>query len=156
MEMADFLTPDRVLLDVRARDKAQLIAEIARNFARSVPSVEAGAVEGALLAREELGSTGLGGGFALPHAQIEDLEGYLGLFLRLAKPIDFRAVDGNPVGVVFALLTPAQLAVSHVSVLATISRRFRDSGLVEKLHEVKSPGDAYTLLIEGYSTAQVG
>jgi PTS system nitrogen regulatory IIA component len=135
-----------VLLDVRARDKAQLIAEIARSFARSVPSVEAGAVEAALLAREELGSTGLGGGFALPHAQIENLESYLGMFLRLAKPIDFRAVDGDPVGVVFALLTPAQLAVSHVSVLARISRRFRDSNLVAKLRQVKSSVDAYGLL----------
>src|SRR5690242_10369466 len=101
--------------------KAQLIGKIARNFARSVPAVEAGAVEAALLAREELGSTSLGGGFALPHAQIEDLEGYLGMFLWLAKPIGFCAVDGNPVGMVFALLTPGALAVSHVSVLATIS-----------------------------------
>jgi len=146
MDMADFLSPDRVLLDVRARDKAQLIAEIARDFARAVPSLKAEAVEAALLAREALGSTGLGGGFALPHAQVENLENYLGMFVRLAKPIDFRAVDGNPVGVVFALLTPAALAVSHVSVLATISRRFRDSHLVAKLRQVKSPADAYGLL----------
>ena len=149
MDMADILTPDRVLLDVRVRDKAQLIAEIARTFARSVPAVNAGAVEAALLAREALGSTGLGGGFALPHAQIENLDNYLGIFLRLAKSIDFRAIDGNPVGVVFALLPPAQLAVSHVSVLATISRRFRDSGLVAKLRKVKSPEYVYTLLTEG-------
>lgn len=148
MEIVDFLTPARVFLDVRVRDKAQLIAEIARNFARSVPSVKAEAVEAALLARERLGSTGLGGGFALPHARVDGLESYLGMFLRLAKPIEFQAVDGRPVSVVFALLTPEEKDASHVGALAAISRRFRDGALVAKLRPVKSSVDAYSLLIE--------
>ena len=85
------------LLDVRPRDKSQLIGEVARAFGRLVPGLTPEAVEAALLAREQLGSTGLGAGFALPHARIEGLGGYLGLFVRLAKPIDFDAIDGKPV-----------------------------------------------------------
>jgi nitrogen PTS system EIIA component len=146
MDISDFLAPERVLLDVRARDKAHLMAEIARSFAHQVPSVRADAIEAALLAREQLGSTGLGGGFALPHARIEGLAAYRGMFLRLAKPIAFQAIDGAPVGVVFALLTPEKQEASHVGALAAISRRFRDAALVARLRQARSPVEAYDVL----------
>ncbi|HEY1412050.1 MAG TPA: PTS sugar transporter subunit IIA [Rhodopila sp.] len=146
MEISDFLTPDRVVLDVRCRDKGQLVGEIARGFARSVPALRAETVEAALLAREQLGSTGLGGGFALPHARIEGLSGYLGLFMRLAKPVDFVAIDDKPVTLVFVLLIPFESAVPHVAALAAISRRFRDAALVANLRAAKAPAEAYRLL----------
>jgi PTS system nitrogen regulatory IIA component len=146
MDILEFLTPERVLLDVRARDKAQLIGEIGRLFARLVPGLQAEAVEAALLAREQLGSTGLGGGFALPHARIEGLDGFLGLFVRLAKPVDFAAIDDKPVTLVFVLLIPSEGAVAHVAALAAISRRFRDAALVASLRAVKTPAEAYGFL----------
>ena len=146
MEIADFLTPDRVLLDVRSRDKKQLLGEIARAFARSATRLRPDAVETALLAREQLGSTGLGAGFALPHARIEGLESYLCLFARLAKPIAFDAVDGKPVVLVFTLLIPPETPTPHVTVLAAISRRFRDGGLTDNLRRTKTPMEAYGLL----------
>jgi PTS system nitrogen regulatory IIA component len=146
MEITEFLTPDRVLLDMRPRDKVQLMGEIARHFARSVPGLRAEAVETALLAREQLGSTGLGSGFALPHARIEGLGAYLGLFVRLAKPIEFEAIDGKPVQLVFVLLIPAETDVPHVAALAAISRRFRDTGLVTKLGKVKTQVEAFGFL----------
>jgi nitrogen PTS system EIIA component len=146
MDISDFLTPERVLLDVRARDKAHLLAEIAWAFARSVPSVNGNAIDAALLAREQLGSTGLGGGFALPHARIDGLTDYLGMFLRLAKPIAFQAIDGNPVDVVFVLLAPEKKEASHVGALAAISRRFRDAAVAERLRQAKSPVEAYNFL----------
>ena len=97
MEISEFLTPERVMLDVRVRDKNQLVNDAARAFGRLVPDLAPEAVQAALLAREQLGSTGLGVGFALPHARIEGLESFLGLFARLAKPIDFDlAVDDAP------------------------------------------------------------
>jgi len=147
MEIADFLTPDRVLLDVRSRDKGQLIGEVARNFARLVPALKPQTVETALLAREQLGSTGLGAGFALPHARIEGLDAYLGLFVRLAKPIDFDAIDGKPVQLVFVLLIPAETA-THVAALAAISRRFRDAARVAKLRKAETHAAAYGALTE--------
>jgi PTS system nitrogen regulatory IIA component len=146
MEIADFLTPDRVILDARSRDKAQLIAEVARNFGRLVPALKPEMVETALLAREQLGSTGLGTGFALPHARIEGLNAYLGLFVRLAKPIDFDAIDGKPVRLVFVLLIPPETAISHVAALAAISRRFRDAMFVADLSIAKTQDAAYVLL----------
>jgi len=148
MEITDFLKPDRVMLDVRARDKTQLISEIARSLGKLVPNLPAAAVEAALLAREQLGSTGLGAGFALPHARIEGLESFVGLFVRLAKPIEFDAIDGKPVTLVFALLIPADGAASHVAALAAISRRFRDTSLVARLRRSKTPVDAYGFLTD--------
>jgi PTS system nitrogen regulatory IIA component len=146
MEITDFLTADRVILDARARDKRQLLGEIARHFGRLVKDLRPEAVETALVAREQLGSTGLGAGFALPHARIEGLDAYLGLFVRLAKPIDFDAIDGKPVRLVFVLLIPPDGPVSHVAALAAISRRFRDAELVGKLAKAETPALAYGLL----------
>jgi PTS system nitrogen regulatory IIA component len=148
MEISEFLTPDRVLVDVRSRDKGQLIGEIARLFARTVPALNPETVESALLAREQLGSTGLGAGFALPHARIDGLGTYLGLFVRLLKPVDFDAIDGKPVQLVFALLIPFESATSHVAALAAISRRFRDAALVSRLRKAETQAEVYGTLTE--------
>lgn len=148
MEISEFLTPDRVLLDVRSRDKGQLIGEIARMFGRLVPALSPETIESALLAREQLGSTGLGAGFALPHARIEGLDAYVGLFVRLVRPIDFEAIDGKPVQLVFVLLIPFDSATSHVAALAAISRRFRDAALVAKLRKAETQAEAYGFLTQ--------
>jgi PTS system nitrogen regulatory IIA component len=148
MDISDFLTPGRVILDLRPRDKSQLMAEIARRFGRLMPGLRPEAVEAALLAREELGSTGLGNGFALPHARIEGLTEYLGMFVRLAKPINFLAIDAKPVCIVFVLLIPSETAVPHVAALAAISRRFHDSGLLAKLSNAETQTSAYGLLTD--------
>ncbi|HBK06985.1 MAG TPA: hypothetical protein DDZ81_14255 [Acetobacteraceae bacterium] len=146
MTIADFLSPERVLLNVRARDKAQLIGDIARAFDRSGTGPAAEIVEASLLARERLGSTGFGAGFALPHARVEGLDRYTGMFLRLAKPIAFDAIDSKPVALVFVLLIPSAGETSHVGALAAISRLFRDADFVSRLLEVKTPAEAYRLL----------
>jgi PTS system nitrogen regulatory IIA component len=146
MDISDFLTPDRIILDLRPRDKSHLLAEVARLFARSVPALPADAVASALLAREQLGSTGLGNGFALPHARIDGATHYLGMFLRLARPIDFQAIDAQPVRLVFVLLLPAESAIPHVAALAAISRRLRDPALVAKLGKAETPASVYALL----------
>lgn len=146
MWIGAFLTPDRVLLDLKVRSKAQLMFEIARGFSRSDPSIDAAAVEAAFLAREQLGSTGLGGGFALPHARIDAVPAFLGLFARLARPIEFEAIDGAPVGMVFALLMPGLDTSAHVQALASVSRAFRGGRLAEQLRSVRSAADGYQLL----------
>ena len=103
-------------------------------------------MEAALLAREQLGSTGLGNGFALPHARIEGLERFLGLFVRTAKPIAFDAIDGKPVQLVFVLLIPVDETVSHVAALAAISRRLRNTDIVTKLLRAETPSAAFGCL----------
>ena len=146
MDIADFLTTDRILLDQRVRDKNQLIGEVSRAFGRLVPGLAPESVQTALLAREQLGSTGLGAGFALPHARIEGLETYLGLFVRLTKPIDFDAIDSKPVWLVFVLLIPSENITPHVAALAAISRRFREPSLATGLRDAKTPVEAYGFL----------
>ncbi len=146
MDIADFLTPERIVLDIKLRDKAQFISETARLCGKLVPGAQPVAVEIALHARERLGSTGLGAGFALPHARIEGLEIFAGLLLRLAKPIGFDAIDGKPVDLAFVLLIPFDPAVAHVAALAAISRKFRDAALVAKLRKADTPAAAYGLL----------
>ncbi len=148
MQIADFLTPDRVILDQRPRTKPQLLAEVAARITRSGPALDPGAIEAALTARERLGSTGLGQGFALPHARIDSLRVYRGLFMRLDKPVEFEAIDGAPVAMVFALLMPGAETSSHVGALAAVSRLFRDAAVRERLRQAKTAGDAYQLLTE--------
>nr|WP_294547953.1 PTS sugar transporter subunit IIA [uncultured Rhodopila sp.] len=146
MDIADFLTPDRIVLDAKLRDKSQFVTETARLFASLDPALQPASVETALRARERLGSTGLGGGFALPHARIEGLEEYAGLFLRLAKPIDFDAIDGKPIDLAFVLLIPFETTTPHVAALAAISRKFRDAALAAKLRKVGTQTAAYEAL----------
>ena len=148
MEIVDLLTPERIVLDVRSRDKQQLMGQIGQTFRRLMPALAADAVERALLDREQLGSTGLGAGFALPHARIEGLQSYLGLLVRLAKPIEFDAIDGKPVRLVFALLIPTAPDPPHVAALAAISRRFRDPERVAKLEKAETPRLAFSILTE--------
>ncbi len=108
MELTELIAPAGVLLDVRARDKAHLITDLSRIAAGQTPSVPPAAIEAALLARERLGSTGLGAGFALPHARVEGLARFVGLFVRLSRPIEFDAIDGRPVDLLFLLLIPGR------------------------------------------------
>jgi nitrogen PTS system EIIA component len=147
MEIADLLAPDRVVLDLRPRDKTQLIAELARIAATHVPDAPATAIEAALSARERLGSTGLGSGFALPHARLEGLRQFVGLFARLARPIDFQAIDAKPVDLLFLLLIPAE-ASDHVGALAAVSRRFREPAIAGRLRKATSPAIAFGVLTE--------
>lgn len=147
MDISELLAPARVVLDVRTRDKAQLLTAISRTAAGFAPAITPAAVEAALLARERLGSTGLGAGFALPHARVEGLDQFVGLFIRLARPIDFEAIDAKPVDLLFLLLIPADVA-DHVGALAAVSRRFRDSSLAGQLRKAPTPAAAFKLLTE--------
>jgi PTS system nitrogen regulatory IIA component len=146
MDIDGFLTPDRIALDLRMRDKGHLLTEAARLFGKALPALSPAAIDAALRARERLGSTGLGAGFALPHARIEGLTRYAGLVLRLAKPIEFDAVDGKPVDLAFVLLIPFETKEPHVAALAAVSRKFRDTALVAKLRKAANPAAVWALL----------
>jgi PTS system nitrogen regulatory IIA component len=145
MEIAELLSADRVVLDMRVRDKAALLTELAKLVARDLPQISQAAVETALQARERLGSTGLGAGFALPHARVDGLNRFVGAFVRLARPIEYEAIDGKPVDIVFLLLIPTD-AVDHVAALAAVSRLFREAELVARVRNASSPTAALSTL----------
>jgi nitrogen PTS system EIIA component len=145
MEIAEFIAPDRVALDLRVRDKAQLLQELAKRAEPSSGGLSADTILAALRSREQLGSTGLGKGFALPHARIEGLTRFVGLLARLARPIDYDAIDNAPVDLVFLLLMPADAGNNHVAALAAVSRRFRDGDTTARLRKADA-ATAYGIL----------
>jgi PTS system nitrogen regulatory IIA component len=104
------------------------------------------AVEAVLMAREDLGSTGLGGGFALPHARIDGLRDYAGLFLRLAGAIDFAAIDGKLIDLAFVLLIPFDTKTPQVSVLVAIACWVGDTTVAAGLRTAKAPNLVFDLL----------
>lgn len=132
MKIGDLIAPDRVIVGLRAADKTQLLQDLAGRAA-TVLSMDRRKIFDALLARENLGSTGLGKGFALPHARLEGLGGPFALFVRLARPIDFASIDERPVDLAILLLTPANSANHHLATLAALSRPLRDDVFVQKL-----------------------
>jgi PTS system nitrogen regulatory IIA component len=144
LNIADFIAPDRIVLELRVRDKAQLLQSLATRIETFCGGVAADTILAALRSREALGSTGLGKGFALPHARIEGLKQFVGLFARLGRPIDFDAIDGAPVDLVFLLLMPSETAGNeNIGALAAVSRRFRGAETVARLRKA----DAATVLI---------
>lgn len=140
MRIADLIAPDRVLAVLRVQDKPQLLSELARRSAAAT-GIDSGAILSALQTREKLGSTGLGQGFALPHARIEGLTAFFGLFARLARPIDFEAIDGQPIDLVFLLLIPPDANAEHVAALAAIARPIRDRQFLRELRQAKDATD---------------
>jgi len=132
VKISDLIGPDRVVPALRADDKPQLLNELARRAGRML-ALEPQTVLDALQAREALGSTGVGQGIALPHTRIPGLSEIFGLFARLERPIDFEAVDGSPVDLVFLLLVPDRPGNEGLRALAAVARQLRDPQVAEQL-----------------------
>lgn len=148
MEIADLLPgPEAVLACVKASGKKALLTELAHRAA-ILHGVEERRVFDLLLERERLGSTGIGGGVAIPHGRLSTVDKPRGLFARLGQPIDFDAIDERPVDLVFLLLAPEGAGADHLKALARVSRSLRDRALVEKLRATENADALYALLIE--------
>jgi len=148
VEIADFLTgPEAVLASAKATGKKALLAELASR-ASGLFNVDERKLFDRLLERERLGSTGIGGGIAIPHGRLASMVKPLGLFARMANPVDFDAIDERPVDIVFLLVTPEGAGADHLKALARVSRLLRDRSLVEKLRATDNAEALYALLIE--------
>jgi PTS system nitrogen regulatory IIA component len=145
MQIADIIGPNHVIVGLRVADKAQLLRELASRAA-AVLLLDQRVILDALLAREALGSTGLGKGFALPHARLNALAQFFALFVRLARPIDFAAIDDRPVDLVIMLLTPADAGSQHLATLAALSRPLRDAAFVQRLRQASDAEAVQALL----------
>jgi PTS system nitrogen regulatory IIA component len=148
VEIADLLSgPDAVLASVKASGKKALLAELAAKAAQ-VYQLDERRLFDRLLERERLGSTGIGGGVAIPHGRMPGLDKPMGLFARLGHPVDFDSIDERPVDIVFLLLAPEGAGADHLKALARVSRLLRDRGLVEKLRATDKADALYALLVE--------
>jgi nitrogen PTS system EIIA component len=147
MNLADILDHTAVLANVKAQTKKALLQDLSQALATQV-TVDARKVFEVLNTREKLGSTGLGHGIAIPHGRLPGLSRVHGLFARLATPIAFDSVDGEPVDLVFALLAPAHAGADHLTALARISRLLREPRTLAKLRGTESAESLYAILTE--------
>ena len=147
MDVKDFLRPGDVLVNVRAADKANLLLELA---ARTAPILEVPAdrIFSELSKREALGSTGTGGGIAIPHARLPEVKKPFGMLVRLRQPIDFEAVDGKPVDLVFLLLAPATSAGEQLNALAWVARKLRNATCLRALRHAADSAALYRAITE--------
>ena len=146
-DLSDLLVPEAVLAGVTASNKKALFQQLGA-AAAAAHGVDAKLVAERLADRERLGSTGFGGGVAIPHGKVAGLEQIVGVFARLAHPVDFQAVDDMPVDLVFAMFSPADAGSAHLKALARVSRRLRDKGFVAKLRGAGSPDAIWALLTQ--------
>jgi PTS system nitrogen regulatory IIA component len=147
-EYSDLLSPAAVVSNLATSAKKPLFQQIG-TIAAAAYALDAATVTNALATREKLGSTGFGGGVATPHGRIEGLPHVVGVFARLAQPIDFKAIDDLPVDIVFTLLSPTDAGAAHLKALALVSRSLRDRAFVAKLRGAGSPDALYALFSTG-------
>lgn len=144
MDIVELIKPDQVF-SLRGGNKMQLLQELVRRAGKAT-GLPVQPLLDAVTARENLGSTGIGEGVAVPHAKIPGLTHFFALFARLEKPINFDAVDGQPVDLVFLLLIPANADKDHLAALACVARRLREPDVAKRLRANSDPAALYEVL----------
>ncbi|MFN3943587.1 MAG: PTS sugar transporter subunit IIA [Allosphingosinicella sp.] len=144
-DLADILATDAVDASLGCANKKALFQQLGA-AAGKLTGIDAREIVASLNDREKIGSTGFGAGVAIPHGKIEGLDHVVGYFARLSAPIDFQAVDGLPVDLVFLLLSPPDAGAEHLKALARVSRLLRDRACVAKLRGARSRDAIYALL----------
>lgn len=142
----DILDLPGVSLDNPATSKKRVLEEAAKLLARGDNTPDSEQIYERLMERERLGSTGLANGVALPHARMPGVEAASGAFIRLAEPVDFDALDGKPVDLIFCLLVPEQATQEHLDLLAGLARLFGNAQLCEQLRRSQDPSETLGLL----------
>jgi PTS system nitrogen regulatory IIA component len=149
MKLSDFLSPERVLANIEAQNKRDALKEISE-FVSTVEKddvLTAKRLFNAILDREELGSTGIGDGVAIPHAKIHGLKNLCACFARSQDGVDFKAIDSEPVRLIFMLLVPENSAGIHLKALARISRVLKERDFREQLIAAKDSQELYDAFI---------
>ncbi len=147
MALAGLLHQNAIIPAMRANSKKQLLLELAARAAKltGLPERE---IFDVILQRERLGSTGVGNGIAIPHGKLSNLSSLVGIFARLETPVDFEALDDQPVDLVFLLLAPEGAGADHLKALSRIARVLRDHDMVTRIRATDSASAIYMLLNE--------
>ena len=148
MDLSDLIETSSVMPSLKANSKKQLLQLLAEKAA-AVTGLAEREVFDTILQRERLGSTGVGNGIAIPHGKLANLKRIHGIFARLPKPIDFEALDDQPVDIVFLLLAPESAGADHLKALARIARLLREPGLAGKLRASADVNALYAVLTAG-------
>jgi len=137
MQLTEFLDFDAIKPALPAGNKRSLLNQLA-GIAAARLELPASAIVETLTEREKLGSTGFGQGVAIPHGKVEGLRQIYGLFVRLAEPVGYKAIDRKPVDLVFLLLSPPDAGAEHLKALAAVSRVVRNAPTLEKMRGARS------------------
>ena len=147
MALLDFLSPEAIAPALRANSKKQVLQELSAQAAR-LTGLDERTIFEALLQRERLGSTGIGEGLAIPHGKLPHLTRLFGLLARLEKPVDFEALDGQPVDVLFLLLAPEGAGADHLKALARVARQLREPGILDRIRATRDADALYAVMTE--------
>ena len=145
MPLTDLVAPNAVIPALNANSKKQILQELAAKAAQLCGQSERTILE-TLQQRENLGSTGVGNGIAIPHGKLPKLNKLFGLLVRLERPVDFDALDGEPVDLVFLLLAPQAAGADHLKALARVARLLRDADVARKLRDSHDAAALYSVL----------
>ena len=151
-ELTDIIEARAILPAVKAQGKKQLLQELSQTMGKLL-AVDQRIIFETLLQREKLGSTGIGQGIAIPHGKLPSITRVYGLLARLVTPIEYEALDGEPVDLVFVLLAPEHAGADHLKALARISRLLREQDKVAKLRGTATAEGLYAILTEPSATA---
>lgn len=147
MALAGLLQQNAIIPALKVNTKKQLLQELAVK-ASKITGLPEREIFDVILQRERLGSTGVGNGIAIPHGKLDDLAAIVGIFARLETPVDFEALDDQPVDLVFLLLAPEGAGADHLKALSRIARVLRDQDVVARLRTTDSASALYTFLDE--------
>jgi nitrogen PTS system EIIA component len=153
MILERILKPENVLCDVSARGKKHCLEMLSELLANSAPGLPHEDIFAKLAERERLGSTGLGGGVALPHCRFAGIDETNGALLRLAEAVDFESGDGEPVDLVFGMMVPEEITDSHRDHIEKISAMLKDPAVQAQLRSARTPSALYSRFIYGHTSA---
>lgn len=147
MQLEDILSPDRCHCRIEGISKKRILSKISEIVSENIESLEATDVFDALMAREQLGTTGLGNGIAIPHCRLAPCEDIIGALITLDAPIDFDSLDGKPVDILFVLLVPHEENDEHVKTLAHLAALFNDEDFCYTIRHTLDSEDLYNIAI---------
>lgn len=147
MQIKNLISPGRTLCGIEGGSKKRALELLANTIAQDVPAIDADDLFRRLIARERLGSTGIGHGIAIPHCRVENCDGTIGALITLAEPVDFDAIDSQPVDILFAMLVPENAHDEHLQNLAALAGALNDAGYRQRLRDANNDAELYQAAI---------
>lgn len=147
MELGDFLSRDAVVTDIKASSKKQVLQALSEK-ASELTGLSAREIFDTIIQREKLGSTGVGNGVAIPHGKFGKYDRITGIFARLTKPVDFDALDDQPVDVIVMLIAPEEAGADHLKALSRVARALRESHRMDAIRNTLDGDAIYALMTE--------
>ena len=145
----NILAPELTLCRVQASSKKRVLETIAEQIHHLDETLNDADIFNNLVSRERLGSTGIGQGIAIPHCRVEGLDRVIGVLMTLEEPVDFDAIDNQPVDLVFALIVPKEATSEHLELLSQLAEKFNDASFCQKLRQCDQAGGLYQGMTSG-------